>query len=122
VVDYAVLPHRGDWRAARLHDAADELLVPLERVRAVGTADATTPPTGSELRVDGAEVSAVMRDEGVLVVRVFNASPNATVAHIGHVGGPARGDVVDLRGREARSFDGMLALRPWEIATLRIVE
>ena len=27
------MPHRGDWRAARLHDAADEFLVPLERVR-----------------------------------------------------------------------------------------
>src|SRR6185295_3157358 len=45
VVDYAVLPHRGDWRAARLHDAADELLVSLERVRAVGATDATLSPT-----------------------------------------------------------------------------
>ena len=34
-VDYAVLPHRGDWRAARLHEAADEVLVPLEQVRGV---------------------------------------------------------------------------------------
>jgi hypothetical protein len=122
VVDYAVLPHRGDWRAARLHDAADELLVPLERVRAAGTSDATMPATGSVLGVDGAEVSAVMREDGALKVRVYNASPNATVARIRHEGGPARGDVVDLRGRELRAFDGMLALRPWEIATLRIVE
>jgi hypothetical protein len=122
VVDYAVLPHRGDWRAARLHDAADELLVPLERVRVTGAPEATAPPTGSMLRVDGTEVSAVTREDGVLTVRVFNASPNATVARVGHQGGPARGDVVDLRGRELRAFDGMLALRPWEIATLRIVE
>jgi alpha-mannosidase len=117
-----VLPHRGDWRAARLHEAADELLVPLERVRALGEEDATTPPTGSVLGVDGAEVSAVTREDGRLTVRVYNASPNATVARVAHDRGPARGDVVDLRGREMRAFDGMLALRPWEIATLRIVE
>ncbi len=35
-VDYAVLPHRGTWRDADLHAAADALLVPLERVRAGG--------------------------------------------------------------------------------------
>jgi mannosylglycerate hydrolase len=121
-VDYAVLPHRGDWRAARLHEAADEVLVPLERVRAVGTDGATRAPTGSMLGVDSAEVSAVTREDGHLTVRVYNASPNATVARVAHGGGPARGDVVDLRGREVRAFDGMLALRPWEIATLRIVE
>jgi hypothetical protein len=80
------------------------------------------PAAGSVLGVDGAEVSAVMREDGALKVRVYNASPNATVAHVRHEGGPARGDVVDLRGREVRAFDGMLALRPWEIATLRIVE
>ena len=98
------------------------MLVPLERARAAGADASTTPPTGSMLRVEGAEVSAVTREEGHLTVRVYNASPNAIVARISQGGGPARGDVVDLRGREVRAFDGMLSMRPWEIATLRIIE
>ena len=40
--EYALLPHRGDWRDADLHDAADEVLVPLERVRAGGVARRAT--------------------------------------------------------------------------------
>jgi len=120
VVDYAVLPHRGDWRTARLHEAADELLVPLERVRAGGVAGGVTPPTGSALRVEGAEVSAVLRDEDALVVRVHNPSPTPTRVHVGRSGVAARGEVVDLRGRRVGAFDGELELRPWGIATLRL--
>ena len=122
VVEYAVLPHRGDWRAAGLYEAADELLVPLERVRAGGVAGATAPTTGSVLAVDGVEVSAVLREEGALVVRMFNPSPDAALARVAHDGAVARGDVVDLRGRVTAPFDGALELRPWEIATVRIAQ
>ncbi|MEX2256777.1 MAG: glycoside hydrolase family 38 C-terminal domain-containing protein [Acidimicrobiia bacterium] len=122
-VDYAVLPHRGDWRAAKLHDAADELLVPLERVRADGVEGAPTPATGHALRVDGAEVSAVLRDaEGSLVVRVYNASPETAIVRVVHGAAAARGDVIDLRDRTLGTFDGGLELRPWEIATLRFAD
>ena len=43
-LDYAVLPHRGDWHGAELPAAADDFLVPLERVRGGGWrgADART--------------------------------------------------------------------------------
>jgi len=119
VVDYAVLPHRGSWRDADVHAAADAFLVPLERVRA-GGAQCSAPASGQALRVDGAEVSAVRREEGRLVVRVHNASPEPSTVGIAVDGNVALGDVVNLRGRVLESFTGSRGLRPWEIATLRL--
>jgi hypothetical protein len=66
--EYAVLLHAGDWRAADCYAAADAFLVPFERARASGTEHASRPAAGAALRVDGAEVSAVLRDEHGLVV------------------------------------------------------
>src|SRR5256886_16357975 len=56
--DYALVPHRGDWRDANLYDAADEMLVPLERIRAGGVAGARREPTRPRFRADGARVAA----------------------------------------------------------------
>jgi alpha-mannosidase len=120
--DYALLPHRGDWRDANLYDAADEVLVPLERIRAGGGAGAHRQPTGSRLQVDGARVSAVMRDAGGLVVRVFNPSPDSATVAIEREGAPATGWTIDLVGRPLARFEGAFELRPWEIATLRLDE
>ena len=117
--EYAVLPHHGDWHAARLYEAADEYLVPLERARG-GGGGAHRPPAGRALRVEGAEVSAVLREPGGLVVRVFNAADEPSSATIEHDGAPARGWRVDLLGRPLDAFEGALALRAWEIATLRL--
>ena len=119
-LDYAVLPHRGDWRAADLYCAADELLVPLERVRGGGVAGAHRSPTGQALCVEGAQVSAVLREGSGLTVRVFNASPEAACATVDHDGAPTRGWVVDLLGRPVQPFEADVPLRPWEIATLRL--
>jgi mannosylglycerate hydrolase len=119
VVEYAVMPHRGDWRAARLHDAADEFLVPLERVRG-GVPGGPRPATGRTLRVTGAQVSAVVREPGGLAVRVCNQSPRATIAAIELGGAPCTGWIVDLIGGPLESFNGEVVLGPWEIATLRL--
>jgi hypothetical protein len=121
-LSYALLPHRGDWRAAGLHDAADEFLVPLERVRGGGVAGANRAPSGSALRVDGAQVSAVLRDGDGLVVRLYNASPEAATATINHENTPAQGWHIDLVGRPLSQFEGSFALRPWEIATVRVAD
>jgi hypothetical protein len=119
-LDYALLPHRGDWRSAALYEAADAFLVPLERAR-VGAASAGTElPAGQALRVDGAQVSAVVREAGALTVRVFNAAPTGSTVTVEHRGAPARGWVVDLLGRPLASFEGGVPLRGWEIATLRL--
>jgi mannosylglycerate hydrolase len=120
VVEYAVLPHRGDWAAAELYQVADAVLVPLERARVPGSTAATEPATGRALRVDGVPVSAVTRDAGGLVVRVFNPSPAVATATVEHHETPAHGWVVDLIGRPRESFEGRVTLAPWSIATLRL--
>jgi alpha-mannosidase len=120
VVEYAIAPHRGDWRAADLYAVADSVLVPLERARVAASTNATEPATGQALRVEGARVSAVIRDGGGLVVRVFNASPDPTAASLEVFGAPARGWVVDLVGRPRASFEHHVHLSPWGIATLRL--
>jgi alpha-mannosidase len=121
-LDYAVLPHQGHWRDAGLYDAADEALVPLERIRAGGWTGARREPTGAFLQVEGAQVSAVMREAGGLVVRVFNPSPEPSAATVERDGAPATGWTVDLAGRPGERFEGALELRPCEIVTLRVDE
>jgi alpha-mannosidase len=120
--EYAVLPHRGDWRAADCFGVADVFLVPFERARVAPHTNASRPPSGTALRVDGAEVSAVQRLPGGLVVRVFRAAADAGLVTIDHEGVPARGHVVDLRGRPLAAFEGAVDLRPFEIATLRLAD
>jgi len=82
------------------------------------------PSCGDEaeaLRVDGAEVSAVLRpamspatgQDARLIVRVFNPSDAETTVSI-----PGRsGWLVDLRGRPIRPFEGTFPLRAQGIAT-----
>ena len=103
---------------------ADDAFVPLEA--AWGTGGGTRPPTGSVLQVEGAEVSSLRRVAGGLELRVFNPSAAETAVTVpGHTGW-----LVDLRGRPLRSghagaaletFDGSFPLRPWGIATARLV-
>ena len=118
--DYAVLAHRGDWREGDLFSRADEFLVPLERVRGGGIAGADRAPHGSVLSVEGAEVSAVSRDDGNLVLRVFRTDPVPGSVHVEIGGAPATGAVVDLRGNELAPFTGDVTLHPWQITTLRL--
>jgi alpha-mannosidase len=120
MMEYALLPHHGDWREADLYRAADEFLVPLERARGGGVAGASLPPTGQALAVRGAQVSAVHRDGPGLAVRVFNSSPTPTAVELERDGAPATGWSVDLQGRPREQFEGTTQLGPWEIATLRV--
>jgi alpha-mannosidase len=120
-MDYAVLPHRGDWRAADCYGAADAFTVPVERVRAeAGVPAGRRETSGRALAIDGAEVSAVLRVPGGLVVRVFRTAPDPGPVTIEHEGAPARGWIVDLAGRPVAPFEGHVELRPWEIATLHL--
>jgi alpha-mannosidase len=120
--DYALLLHAGDWRAADLYAAADEFLVPVERVRGGGVRGAFRPATGQRLAVRGAPVSAVRREPGGLTVRVFNPAPEAATVEVELDGAPATGWTIDLRGRPQAPLEGRLALRPNQIATLRLAE
>jgi hypothetical protein len=111
--------HDGDWRAADCYGAADAFTVPFERAR-VTTRSASRPATGHALAVDGAEVSAVLRTPGGLVVRVFRTEADAGPVTITHEGAPARGHVVDLRGTPVAPFEGEVELQPWQLATLQL--
>jgi alpha-mannosidase len=96
---------------------ADEVLVPLRVAPATGAGLAPVlPAAGSALTVEGAEVSAVVREGDALVVRVFNPTASATDVRL-----PGRsGWLVDLRGRPLEPFEGSFALRPWGIATASV--
>jgi hypothetical protein len=92
------------------------VLVPMQLGYARG--GGTLPASGSSLEVHGAQVSSVRRHDGALEVRVFNPSDvQATVSVPGH-----RGWLVDLAGRTEATFENGFDLRPWGIATLRLVE
>ncbi|MEX2100363.1 MAG: glycoside hydrolase family 38 C-terminal domain-containing protein [Acidimicrobiia bacterium] len=121
-VEYAVVPHHGDWEQAGLYDVADEVLVPLGRIRGGGWEGAFRGATGSCLSVEGAQVSAVTRAAAgaPLTVRVFNASAEASIARIAVDGEPTAGDVVDLLGAVQGPFTGELELGAWKIATVSI--
>jgi hypothetical protein len=121
--DYAVLPHHGDWFAARLHAAADEFLVPLARVRGGGWPGASRRPAGAALTVEGAQVSAVHRadGDGPVVVRLFNATPDPAIARVMLGELPALGNVVDLLGAVVAPFTGELPVGPWTIATVQLI-
>ncbi len=119
--EYAVMLHTGDWRDSDCFGAADELLVSFERTRVASHTDSSRPSAGSALRVDGAEVSAVHRVPGGLVVRLFRTADVAGAVTVEHEGVPARGFVVDLRGSPIVSFEGSVELRPSEIVTLQLV-
>jgi mannosylglycerate hydrolase len=118
--EYAVLLHHGDWRASDCYGAADAFTVPLERTRVATRAEPARPATGSVLDVQGAEVSAVLRVPGGLVLRIFRTEAEAGRVTIEHEGAPARGFVVDLRGRPVAPFEGELVLHPWQIATVQL--
>jgi hypothetical protein len=123
-LDYAVLPHQGDWRDAGLPAAADDFLVPFAQVRGGGWPGAARPPLGRALDVDGAAVSALLRDDnGRLTARLFNPSPEPVLATVARADGqPATGEVVDLSGRALGTFVGSVPLGPGEMATLQIRE
>ncbi|HUD16093.1 MAG TPA: glycoside hydrolase family 38 C-terminal domain-containing protein, partial [Acidimicrobiales bacterium] len=93
---------------------ADDAFLPLELVHAPGGGGRTTP--GSALEIEGAEVSAVRREAGMLEVRVFNPTDQATTVRVGS----RSGWLVDLRGRTLDAFDGSFGLRPYGIATFRL--
>ncbi|HEY7946449.1 MAG TPA: hypothetical protein VID75_02170, partial [Acidimicrobiales bacterium] len=95
---------------------ADDALLPLELVHAPGGGG--RPSSGSALEIEGAEVSAVRREAGLLEVRVFNPTDQTRTVRLGS----RSGWLVDLRGRTQNRFDGSFELRPFGIATVRLPE
>jgi mannosylglycerate hydrolase len=97
---------------------ADEVLVPLQVVQPSDVADADVPTAGSALAVEGAVVSAVVREGGGLALRLFN--PRDEPAEVDIDG--RHGWLLDLRGRPVEPFEGSFTLRPWGIATAALAD
>jgi hypothetical protein len=95
---------------------ADDALLPLLTTTAPGGGD--LGPSGQGLAVDGAEVSAVRRDDGALEVRVFNPTDATTSVSVGG----RSGHLVDLAGRPMGDFDGSFELGPRRLATARLAD
>ena len=85
---------------------------------APGTGAADLPAAGAALAVEGAVVSAVVREGRGLTVRVFN--PRDEQADVTIDG--RRGWLVDLRGRPVAPFEGSFTLGPWGIATAALAD
>jgi mannosylglycerate hydrolase len=108
---YALRPGTDTSRA---YEAVDEAFLPFEVTRSSG--GGPLPDTGTALSVTGAEVSAVRREAGHLVVRVFNPSDQATTVRIDG----RRGWLVDLRGGPVEPWEDSFELDPWRIATAQL--
>ena len=119
-VEYAVEVHSGTWADADLYARADDVLVPLDRTRVQG--GGTLRHTHRPLEVRGAVTSALRREADGLTLRVFNPLGEPTLVEIELDGAPARGWLVDLRGRPESRFEANFELRAGGIATLRLDE
>ena len=123
-LDYAVLVHRGDVYAADLPAVADDVLVPLERVRGGGWPGAIGPGARERARRRGRRgVGAPARRHRC--ARAAGGEPHPRRHRRSASRATARrvtGIVVDLTGAELGAVHGRAALRPWELLTLRLAD
>jgi mannosylglycerate hydrolase len=123
---YAIVVHRGGWEAAGLLATADDVLLPLEHTWLpldhtwVDASTAALPAAGTALTVEGAEVTAVLRTSGGLVVRMVRMGAEAGWVRVALDGAPAKGWTMDLTGRPRAGVEGGFELGAWSIATLHL--
>jgi mannosylglycerate hydrolase len=102
---YGLVLHSGDWEAAHVPRRAETFLNPLEvAVGSTAPTNSTRASDGRVLRVDGAEVSAVVRDAGDVVVRLFHPGSGPASATVGdETFGLRSGEIVTVKvGRRPR--------------------
>jgi mannosylglycerate hydrolase len=121
-VALAVAPHAGGWAEADLVSAGERYRHPLHVTRGTALPGGELVTSGDGLSVDGATFTSLRRRDGVLEARVVAHSDSASTATVRGAFTSAR--TVDLLGRpgaELAVADGAvtLALRPWEIVTVR---
>ena len=77
--DYAIVPHTGDWREARLYRHGAQFNAPLIALTAAGH-DGPLPPRMSfaEVSADNVVLSTLRSSEGGTVVRVYEAQGRST--------------------------------------------
>jgi mannosylglycerate hydrolase len=131
-VEYAVMPHRGDWLAARADLDAHDYLAPLYGT-ATGRHAGTLPARGGLLEIAGDHsliMSACKKAEGsdALILRFWNVSKRPTEACVRPHERPSAARLVDLKehaiadGELSIADDGSFGLRagPAQIVTVEI--
>lgn len=130
-VNYALVPHAGDWEQASLWDEDDRWNEPLltEFCKSENTSPAGSKSLLSFDR-DGWEVPAVRLEKGKVYIRLFNASGEASQRSLTYDGPAAKVELVRLNGELLREIPVMkdaagrihfdLALPRFGVGTLRI--
>jgi alpha-mannosidase len=123
---YALVPHQGDWRAARLPQQGSEMNHPLI-VRKTSVHAGELPSRQSFINVDSAQVmgSSVRKKGKDLLLRIYETTGNTaedvhiTFSHkiMGIVETNLLGDAI---GDSICGLDMVVNLKPYEIRTFRI--
>ena len=129
--ELALLPFEGDWRAADLHRRALEYNFPPVTWKATwqcaggGDAGAARLPAdgGAVLRVRGrgeAILTALYESGGRTYARFCEYAGQPAEVSLDWLGRAAQLTPTDLRHRPTAPAAGSVALRPWQVQTLRI--
>jgi alpha-mannosidase len=119
---YSLFPHSGDWEQASVWRAAEAALLPLVAGRGPTL---STPAPMIELEPDCTQLTACIPRPDGYELRILNASDHPQAATVRLA--PAPTDIVTVSlggsiGHRPIGSNGRieLALRAWEIATLRV--
>ncbi len=122
-VSYAIVPHRGDWLAARSYATAHEYLSPFYGSE-TGVHAGGLPPDGAFIALDGDHtllLSACKKAEhtDALILRFWNVAKRETAARVRLRERPIAARLVDLKEEPLESDDAALAISPTGAFTLR---
>lgn len=122
-IEYVLLPHHRGWHEAGVPSLAHQVFTPLEAMLVQPVTTRERPASASLLQVEGAHVSALVRDDrSRLIARIVNLSPEPRRVKIRRRASPARGHRTDLLGKPDQAFHGDIDLLAFEIATLLVDE
>ena len=125
--EYAIEPHEGDWRQARMYRKAQDYHHRLLPLRANYSGDLPGELSFLELKPDNLILSALKKAEGEdrVILRFFETRGEATEAELRVFKPVKRAWTVNLLEQEAQSLevDGQtlkLRVKPFEIVTLKL--
>jgi alpha-mannosidase len=121
--ELALMPFAGEWHQAGVLAAAEDYRHEFLAFPGTGAADVTLPTAAMGVSVagEGVVTTSVRPRDAMVEVRVVAQTPTQTEAVV-RADGARAAWLVDLRGRVLREVaapETRLALRPWEIATVR---
>lgn len=123
----AVVPHAGDWAAARVGDLAEHYLHPVVLTPGVGGPGAEPRQVeGLSVSGDGIDLLSLRRRGTALEARIVNSADHQGEATLGSARRPLqaahRCDGVGRTGEDLVVSDGQtrITLRPWEIVSVQL--